>query len=194
MEKPLIEQNNVLTFVTGNTMKLAEVQALLPQVVGKKIDLPELQELDQQKIVEAKLRQAIAVCTGPVMVGDTGLYCECFASEDGKEGLPGPFIKWFLCTMSNKGIAQIAHKLGKTRARAYTIIAYARSADDDIHFFEGSVSGSIVSPQGTSGFGWDHIFIPDGYSETFARMGTLKKNTISPRAIAVQKLKKFLQR
>jgi len=184
---------NVLTFVTGNKMKLAEVQALLPNVVGKKIDLPEMQEMDQKKIVEAKLRQAIAVCEGPVMVGDTGLYLECFASEDGKEGLPGPFIKWFLHTMSNKGIAQAAHKLGKTRARAYTIIAYADSAKN-FHFFDGSVSGSIVAPQGTAGFGWDHIFIPDGHSETFACMGALKKNKISPRALAVQKLKQFLQR
>ncbi len=180
-----------LTFITGNVDKLAEVQAILPFVRGKHIDLPEIQESDLYKVVQEKLRVAVAQHTGPVMVDDTGLFLDCFASRDGSDGLPGPFIKWFLQTVTNEGLAAMAQKLGKTKARACTIIGYA-DGNGNTQFFEGSVSGAVVSLQGTSGFGWDHIFVPDGYDQTFARMGMEKKNQISPRALAVCKLRDFL--
>jgi len=104
--------------------------------------------------------------------------------------LPGPLIKWFLKTVTNEGLARIADRLGNTRARVCTIIGYADEHGNQ-HFFEGSVSGEVVEPQGTSGFGWDHIFLPHGCDQTFAAMGLQKKNQISQRALAVSKLKKF---
>ncbi|HNX21499.1 MAG TPA: non-canonical purine NTP pyrophosphatase, partial [Bacteroidales bacterium] len=59
--------------------------------------------------------------------------------------------------------------------------------------FEGSIKGTIIeNKKGISGFGYDPIFIPDGYSETFAEMGNDLKNQISHRAIATQKLTQFL--
>jgi len=182
----------LLTFVTGNSGKLAEVQAQLPHVRGKQIDLPEIQELDLQKIVKNKLEAAVALCDGPVLVDDTALYCDCFRSHDGLDGLPGPMIKWFLQTVTNEGLAEIVSRLGSNRARACTMFGYF-DEKRSIHFFEGSVFGTIVIPQGTTGFGWDHIFIPDGYTQTFAAMGVNEKNKISPRALAVGHLKEFLK-
>ena len=188
-----MNKNKLLTFITSNSGKLAELQACLPFVIGKQIDLPEIQEIDIKKIIHAKLQAAVAVCDGPVIVDDTALYLECFASKNGDDGLPGPLIKWFLQTVTNEGLATIAQKIGKNKARACTIIGYADETGQ-MNFFEGSVSGKIVSPQGTSGFGWDHIFVPDGQIETFASMGMEKKNTMSPRALAVRKLKRFLDK
>jgi len=200
-----------LTFITGNSGKLAEVQAFLPFVQGKQIDLPEIQSVDTKEIVRAKLAAAVQMCDGPVIVDDTALFLECMAKRKegpqnaefilssasrvskGRAGLPGPLIKWFLKTVGNTGLADIACKLGKTKACAQTIIGYAQDKDT-FHFFEGVTLGTVVKPQGTAGFGWDHIFVPDRFEQTFAKMGVEKKNKISPRAQAAQKLRDFLLR
>lgn len=180
-----------LTFITSNRAKLAEVQALIPQVHGQELELPEIQEVDIYAIVEHKLRSALEHCSGPLIVDDTALYLACMASPDNKDGLPGPLIKWFLHTVGNEKLAQLAHTMGNTRARACTVLGYADKAGN-IKFFEGSVLGTVVSAQGTQGFGWDHIFMPDGYQETFAHMGFERKNQISPRSIAAHQLQAFL--
>ena len=62
------------------------------------------------------------------------------------------------------------------------------------HFFEGIVKGKIASePFGRSGFGYDPIFIPEGFDQTFAELSVEIKNTISHRAKAVNKMNQFLQ-
>lgn len=64
-------------FITGNQHKLAEIQAVLPQVEQLDIDLPELQEISPDAIIRAKLQEAFKYHQGPCMVEDTGLYLEC---------------------------------------------------------------------------------------------------------------------
>ncbi|MBF0609215.1 MAG: RdgB/HAM1 family non-canonical purine NTP pyrophosphatase [Candidatus Magnetobacterium sp. LHC-1] len=60
-------------------------------------------------------------------------------------------------------------------------------------YFEGEVRGRIIdAPMGDSGFGYDPVFVPDGYSQTFAQLGQEVKNAISHRAMAVQRLKEYL--
>jgi len=186
-----MDKEKSLTFITGNSGKLAEVQAFLPFVAGKSLELPEIQETDLQKVVEAKLKAAAALHEGPVIVDDTALYLECFGAQNGQDGLPGPLIKWFLKTITNVGLAKIAQRLGKTKAYACTTIGFHYRGR--AYFFQGVVQGSVVAPQGTAGFGWDHIFVPQGQNQTFASMGLQEKNKISPRAIAVQKLQAFLE-
>lgn len=60
--------------------------------------------------------------------------------------------------------------------------------------FIGEIKGRIVRPRGESGFGWDPVFQPDGYSKTFAEMGADEKNAISHRFKAFEKLRVFLDR
>ena len=74
-------------------------------------------------------------------------------------GLPGPFIKWFLKTIGNQGLFEITEKLKNNRAQAKTIIGYA-DKNGKINFFEGILNGKIVSPIGENGFGLDNIFMP----------------------------------
>lgn len=184
--------HDTITFITSNEGKLKEVQALLGTgVQGLALELPEIQDLDIFAIVEHKLCTALASCSGPILVDDTALYLECMSSKDGKEGLPGPLVKWFLHTIGNKSLAQMAQSMGNTRARACTVLGYADKAGN-CHYFEGSVLGGVIEPQGTQGFGFDHIFMPDGHTETFARMGIERKNQISPRFLATQQLCDFL--
>jgi non-canonical purine NTP pyrophosphatase (RdgB/HAM1 family) len=177
----------MLYFITGNKNKFDEVAAILPEVEQLDVDLPEIQEIDPHEIIKAKLMEAFQHTTGKFIVEDTSLYLDCM------NGLPGPLIKWFLKTVGNKGLADIAEKFGNSKAQAKTMIGYATDRDD-IHFFEGVVEGKIVQPKAVSGFGWDPIFLPDGYTKTFAEMDKSEKNEISMRRMAVNKLGEFLNK
>lgn len=172
-------------FITGNKNKFAEVQAILPQVEQLDLDLPEIQEMDAKEIIKAKLLEALKHHSGELIVEDTSLYFDCL------HGFPGPLIKWFRKTLTNEGLADLVAKFENNRAQAKTIIGYARSAEE-IYFFEGVVEGRIVAPSGNSDFGWDPIFLPDGYDKTFAELTAEEKNQISMRRLAVNRLKEFL--
>ena len=77
------------------------------------------------------------------------------------------------------------------KARFRTVIALILNGKE--YLFEGIVNGQITKEKrGASGFGYDPIFMPDNYAETFAEMGNDIKNTISHRAEAVKKLSAFL--
>ena len=174
-----------LYFITGNKSKFEEVKSILGNVEQLDIDLPEIQEIDARKIIKAKLLEALRHRKGEFFVEDTSLYLDCL------KGLPGPLIKWFLKTIGNEGLYKITEKLGNNKAEAKTIIGYAKGGE--IHFFEGKITGKIVSPRGT-GFGWDPIFQPGGFSKTFGEMTSHEKNKISMRKAALTKLKDYLER
>lgn len=176
----------MIYFITGNKNKFGEVKAILPEVEQLDIDLPEIQEIDAREIIKAKLLEALNHRKSEFIVEDTSLYLDTL------KGLPGPLIKWFLKTVGNEGLFQIAEKFGNYNAEAKTIIGYAKS-HEEIYFFEGSLKGTIVQPRGASGFGWDPVFQPERSAKTFAEMGQEEKNTISMRKIALEKFKEFLQ-
>ena len=176
----------MIYFITSSKNKFQEVKAMLFNVEQLEIDLPEIQEIDARKIIEAKLKAAFEHHKGAFIVEDTSLYLDCM------NGLPGPLVKWFLKTIGNAGLYEITQTFHNTSAQAKTIIGYAKNSDETA-FFEGVVEGVIVSPQGDDGFGWDPIFQPDGYKKTFAQMFQEEKNAISMRRVALDKLKKFLE-
>ena len=174
-----------LYFITGNKGKFEEIKLVLPKIEQLDIDLSEIQELDAQKVITAKLLAAFNHHNGAFIVEDTGLYLDCL------NGFPGPLIKWLLASVGTEGIFRLAEKMGSFRAVAKTTIGYGESSDD-IHFFEGDLEGVIVVPRGESGFGWDPVFQPKGYEKTFAQMSREEKNSISMRRIAAGKLRNFL--
>lgn len=85
-----------------------------------------------------------------------------------------------------KGIADLVYRYDDHRATARTTLG-CRDAKGDNHYFVGELSGTIVPPQG-EGFGWDAIFMPDGYDKTFGELGHDIKIGISMRTIAARKL------
>lgn len=174
-----------LYFITGNENKFDEVKAILPNVLRLSVDLPEIQDIDPKEVVKAKLLEALKHRSGGFIIEDTSLYLDCL------NGLPGPLIKWFLKTIGNDGLFRIAESFGNFGAEAKTIIGYAEDPKN-IHYFEGSLKGKIVAPKGESNFGWDPIFQPEGYEQSFAEMDKEEKNKISMRRIALEKLKDFL--
>lgn len=174
-----------LYFITGNKNKFEEVQSIISNVEQLDVDLPEIQDIDAKEVIKAKLLEALKHKDGEFIVEDTSLYLDCL------NGLPGPLIKWFMKTLGNDGLFNIAEKLGNHKAEAKTMIGYAKSSGE-IYYFEGNIKGIIVAPRGDLGFGWDPIFQPEDYPKSFAELTLEEKNNISMRKEALKKLKQFM--
>jgi non-canonical purine NTP pyrophosphatase (RdgB/HAM1 family) len=178
-----------LFFITGSVEKFEEARLILPQLERVDLDLPEIQEIDQRKIISAKLKAAALAGIENIIVEDTGLYFQSLSSA-----LPGPLIKWFVKSIGNDGLVSLAHINSSEDNSAYalTTIGYLSSANSEALFFEGRVDGTIVKARG-SGFGWDAIFQPKESSLTLGELAIAEKTAISHRGKAFKALAQFLQ-
>eukprot|EP00808_Paulinella_micropora_P028370 g51995.t1 len=177
-----------IVFVTGNAKKLGEVKAILSayDVTNTKIDLPELQG-EPIEISKAKCRLAAKEVKGPVLTEDTSL---CFNSL---KGLPGPYIKWFLDKLGHEGLNNMLHAYPDKSAYSQCIFALSTGPGAEPIVFDGRCPGRIVQARGPKDFGWDPIFEPEGFQETFAEMDAAVKNKISHRSRALAKVKEYLE-
>ncbi|XP_034922059.1 inosine triphosphate pyrophosphatase [Populus alba] len=174
-----------VTFVTGNAKKLEEVRAILGQTVpfqSLKLDLPELQG-EPEEISKEKARLAAVEMKGPVLVEDT---CLCF---NALKGLPGPYIKWFLQKIGHEGLNNLLMAYEDKSAYALCAFSFALGPDAEPITFLGKTLGKIVAARGPNDFGWDPIFQPDGYEQTYAEMPKDEKNKISHRSRALDLVK-----
>lgn len=177
-----------ITFVTGNAGKFREASAIIPTLERKDLDLPELQELDPHVIIQAKLDAARQQHAGGLVVEDTSLYV------DGLNGLPGPLIKWFLDRLGVEGIAEMVERMGRgAEAEARCIVGFLAEGGVEPVFFEEGMKGSIVTPRGDGGFGWDRLFQPEGTDRTLGELTVDEKNAISSRARAFSKFRNTLE-
>ena len=187
----------ILTFVTGNAKKLEEVKLFLAAstggdesklpfvLVNQKIDLPELQG-EPEEISAEKCRLAAEHVNGPVITEDTSL---CFNAIG---GLPGPYVKWFLEKTGCAGLNNMLSAYEDKSAYAQTIFAFCAGPGAKPLTFDGRVPGKIVAPRGPKGFGWDPVFLPDGYKETYAEMAKPTKAGMSHRTVSLKLLQAWL--
>ncbi|KAH8378098.1 hypothetical protein KR093_009282 [Drosophila rubida] len=180
-----------ITFVTGNAKKLEELVAILgpnfPRtIVSKKVDLPELQG-EIEEIAIKKCKEAARQVEGPVLIEDTSL---CF---NALEGLPGPYIKWFLEKLQPEGLHRLLSGWEDKSARAICTFAYCESSTAEPQIFQGITEGDIVEPRGPRDFGWDPVFQPKGYELTYAQLPKPQKNQISHRYRALDLLRKYFE-
>lgn len=172
-------------FLSWNAHKFAEMKLILPELEQVDIELPEIQNLDPKEIVLYKLQAAMAQLPGKkLIVEDTSLVIHA------RGWLPGPFIKRFLQTVKDTGIREMVKNFPDKKAFGRSMIGYFDG--QETHFFEGIVHWQIVEPTVYSPFGWDALFLPDGYDKTFGHMTMEEKNMISHRADSVRKFQKFL--
>ncbi|KAJ1897350.1 acetyl-coenzyme A synthetase 2 [Kickxella alabastrina] len=177
-----------LTFVTGNKNKLREMQKLLSGIVdldNRSVDLEEIQGTTQEVAI-AKCRQAAAIINGPVITEDVGL------GFNAMKGLPGPYIKWFLKELKPEGLYKMLAGFEDKSGFAVCTIAYCEGPGHEPVLLEGINHGTIVEPRGPDSFGWDPVFMPNGFDKTYAELPSEIKNTCSHRFLAVEKLKVFL--
>ena len=188
-----------IVFATNNAHKLSEVKSILSpdfEIISLKElncfdDIPETADtLDGNALLKAEYIHS-------------RFNIDCFADDTGLEiralgGEPGVFSARYAGENhdAEKNMEKVLCLLGDTadrKAQFSTVIALIQN--NETHFFEGKIEGRILKePRGNEGFGYDPIFVPDGYDQSFAELGVEEKNKISHRALAVQKLIDFLKK
>lgn len=171
---------NTIYLVTGSDHKLREWQTALPDDIPMervKVDLDEIQSANPEEIVADKVRRAYAVVGKPVVVEDVE------AGLDKLNGLPGPFIKFFIESLGKDALYQLAGNKDGERATVSCTIGYYDG--EELFTVRGVIKGTIVAPRGDA-FGFDVTFIPDGETQTFSEMDPVKKNSLSHRGKAIE--------
>ncbi len=187
-----------LVFATQNKNKFIEISKLIP----KGYELSNLLDLNfHEELPENQLTLEGNASEKAKFVYDN-FSVNCFADDTGLEiealnGRPGVFSARYGGESKNPelNILKVLNELkgiANRNAQFRTVISLW--LNDKEYFFEGIVKGEIIKEKiGSGGFGYDPIFIPKGYSKSFAEMNLEEKNKISHRAIAFNKLKLFLE-
>lgn len=190
---------NRLLVATHNRGKLEEIAALLAPrgvevVSAADLGLPEPPETETTFVGNARIKaHAAAQATGlPALADDSGLEVEALG------GAPGVHTADWAETPSGRDFAQAMRRTWelleaarapeprRARFRCTLVLAWPDGHDE---VFEGEIAGRIVWPmRGDRGHGYDPIFLPDGYDQTFGEMDRWEKNRISHRADAFRKL------
>lgn len=188
-----------LVFATNNAHKLEEIQ----QIVGDRIELLSLKDIGCHEDIDetGETLEENALIKSRYVKEKYGY--DCFGDDTGLEvealnGAPGVYSARYAgdghdAQANMKKLLTEMDGLENRRARFRTVIALILNGKE--HLFEGEIRGHIESEKkGTNGFGYDPIFVPEGYIQTFAELGNEIKNTISHRALATQKLCNFLNK
>lgn len=190
-----------ILLASSNSGKIAEVTSLLAEtpISLRSINSdPTIRELEVEESGTTfkenallKARAYAATYALPVISDDSGL--EVMALE-GKPGVQSN--RWFPGTDADRNhelLRLLTHENNRA-AQFVTVACFLPSADATPHFFRGVIRGTITTePMGTAGFGYDPIFIPEGYTQTFAQLGTEVKNALSHRALAFKKAVAFIK-
>jgi XTP/dITP diphosphohydrolase len=193
-----------LVFASNNAHKLEEIRAILGNQyevkslkdIGCEVDIPEtgstFRENALQKATYVKEHYGY-----DCFADDSGLQVEALGGEPGvysaryaqKNGLS------FEGSKDEANMDVLLQKMAQeSNRKACFRTSIALIYQGETHFFDGTVEGQIIQEKrGTQGFGYDPLFIPNGYTQTFAELGNDIKNGISHRARAVAKLAEFLK-
>ena len=186
-----------LVFATNNLNKLKEVQEMLPSSI-ELLSLKDINCFDEIDETETTLERN-AKLKADYITNKFGY--NCFADDTGLEvesldGKPGVYSARFAGEPSNSenNMKKLLSDLGNNSNRkAQFRTAVSLNINEEKYLFEGICKGEILTKkQGEKGFGYDPLFKPEGFSNSFAEMSSSEKNKISHRGIAIQKLVNFL--
>ncbi len=186
-----------LLFGTGNTHKVQEFKNKMPDFIellgmrnaGIEAELRETRDTIKGNALQ-KVEQLSSLYEGNCFSEDTGL---CVPSLGGAPGVhsaryAGPD------KVDSDNIDKLLSNLAQKDRSAYFLTVIALWWDGEMYTFEGKCSGRILEERiGEGGFGYDPIFMPEGFTRSFAQMSIEEKNKISHRARAASKLLQFLR-
>ena len=197
-----------IVFATNNAHKLTEIR----QILGDDFEVLSLADIGCHEDIPETADTIEGNALQKAQYVFDHYHLSCFADDTGLEvdalgGAPGIYSARYAGEGhdSEANMRKLLHELGENnnrKARFRTVIALIQKEEDNdsslaeqkINCFEGIIEGQIIrEKRGDEGFGYDPIFRPDGYEETFAQLGPQIKNRISHRALAVEKLAKFLK-
>lgn len=187
-----------IVFATNNKHKIEEIQAIL----GDAFKIIPLSEIGCNEDIPETSQTIEGNATQKAYFVNEKYKVDCFADDTGLEvdaldGQPGVKSARYAGPGHDfeANVTKLLHELNghlSRRARFKTVISLV--TEDNEMLFEGIINGTIITERrGKGGFGYDPVFVPDGYNQTFAEMPAELKNTISHRALATKKLIKYLQ-
>lgn len=187
-----------LVVATNNAHKLEEISAIL----GNEMELLSLKDINCNADIPETADTLEGNARQKAMYIHENYGMDCFADDTGLEvealnGAPGVFSARYAGDGhdSEANMQKLLKELeGKENRKAQFRTAICLIMEGKEYLFEGIVKGNIIEEKrGGAGFGYDPIFVPEGYDQTFAELGNDVKNTISHRARAVEKLCAFLK-
>ena len=187
-----------LVVATNNAHKLEEIAAIL----GDAMELLSLKDIHCDADIPETADTLEGNARQKAMYIHEHFGMDCFADDTGLEvealnGAPGVFSARYAGDGhdSEANMQKLLQELkGKENRKAQFRTAICLILHGEEHLFEGIVKGEIIEEKrGGAGFGYDPIFVPEGYDLTFAELGNDIKNTISHRFRAVEKLCQFLK-
>jgi len=179
-----------LIFVTGNKHKFEEASVALKPlgITLEPVDVEKI-EIQSDSLEDIAVHAAISAykkLQRPLVVEDAGLFIESL------NGFPGPFSSYVYKTIGIRGVLKLLDGVENRRAVFVSVVALILS-EERIHSFRGEVRGYIShEPRGDKGFGFDPIFVPEGYDRTFGELDIVTKTSISHRGKAFRKLGEWI--
>ena len=186
-----------LIFATGNQHKLMEVKKIMPS----HIELLSLKDIDFTEDIEetGNTLEENALLKAKTIYNKTGIACMADDSGllvDALNGEPGVYSARYAGPEKNdenntQKLLKELHASSDRSAHFKTVIALVVPGKEIL--FDGKIEGQIITEKrGTNGFGYDPVFVPNGYQQTFAELSLDEKSKISHRALAVKKLIEYL--
>ncbi len=180
--------------MTGNKHKVQEAQNILEKynikISVKPLDLEkiEIQSDNLEEIVRFAVNWIIERkkrCN--FFLEDAGLFV------DALNGFPGPYSSYVLKTIGYNGVLKLMEGIENRNAKFQSVIGLCFR--NEVKIFKGEVNGRIShEARGNKGFGFDPIFIPNGYDKTFAEMDLELKNSMSHRGKSIKKMAEYLKK
>lgn len=179
-----------LYFATSNKHKFAEATKMIDdndiQIKQYEFQHREIRSDSLEEIAIEAVDSAYEKLQKPVFVEDAGLFINAL------NGFPGTYSGWIQKKIGNQGILKLLENELDRSAQFRAVIALRD--ESGVNTFDGLVKGTISKePLGDLGFGYDPLFVPEGYPQSFAQSIALK-NKLSHRYISLLKLVKFLKR
>ena len=191
-----------IVFASSNKNKIQEISALIPanykllslEDIGITEDIPETgltikdnSEIKARYVAEVLIKKKLPWA---VIADDSGLEVEALNGEPGVYSARYAGMQKNDTANNKKLLDELANF---TNRKAIFVTTITLILNNQIFFFNGQINGTIaLEPKGTKGFGYDPLFIPQGYQSTFAELEKDVKNKISHRAIALKKVIQYL--
>ncbi len=173
--------------VTHNNGKFTEIKKIIDSAEMLNIEYPEIQSERIEDVIDFALNYLSKRIDGNFIIDDSGIFISSL------NDFPGVYSAYVFNTIGNRGILKLMEEIENRKAYFKTVIGLRYEGEN--YKFIGLCHGKISREmRGDNGFGYDPIFIPEGYTKTFGEMSVEEKNKISHRGKAVRKLEGFLRK
>ena len=181
---------NEIQIITSNNGKIREFKEIFGNSkyvpVQNNIDYPEIQASSLEEVVDFGLTWLQEKTKAPFVIDDSGVFIDNF------NGFPGTYTRYIYDTIGLEGVLRQMEDVDNRECTFRCVLGLLTESGKKQKFV-GECHGTLINElRGDGGFGYDPIFIPQGFDKTFAELTSEEKNSISHRGIALRKLIDFL--